>query len=265
MLVRFVSALLLFAAAATAQARDAGEVYTGHSGGRLTIDGEGRVIAVELDNRDLGEEIVAAYEQQIRTWRFEPIVEDGRPVNARARMQLSLLAFRAPDQDGMRLAFEKVQFVDPEPSAPPAVLESMRTAPPRYPANALRAGLGGMVQLAVRVGPDGRPVDVASIRFDLLGDVPRGTSGDVHAAQLQKAASDAAMKWEFPDRAGQVVLMPVRFSPGTGRGWLRTRSIAIDVPEWVTIAMAEDVAIELGESGIARPASPFRLLTPIGG
>lgn len=257
-----LSLLLLLPVAASAA--DAPETYAGFSSGTLTIDETGAVVAADLENGDLGEEILAAYEERIRGWRFEPIVEDGRPVRAQATMQLRLLAFRVPGQDGMRLGFEDVAFVDPATPAPTAA-DFKRMPPPRYPSPSLRAGVGGVVQLTLRVGADGVPTDVAVTKLDLYGgDDDLGGSSARHAQELADAAAGAAERWTLPQSAGQLVTVPVTFRPGTGRGWLRVRSAAVDVPAWVAVATAAQVAVSLDGLG-QRPTRRLQLLTPIDG
>ena len=265
---RLLLALLLLlpvaAPAADAPAADAPETYAGYSSGTLTIDETGAVVAADLENGDLGEEILAAYEERIRGWRFEPIVEDGRPVRAQANMQLRLLAFRVPGQDGMRLGFEDVTFTDGAPvAATPA--DFARMPPPRYPTASLRAGVGAIVRLTLRVGDDGVPTDIAVTEVDLLGDDGDiGRATERHGRELAAAALGAAGKWTLPQSAGQLVTIPVTFRPGTGRGWIRVRSVAMEVPAWVAVATAAQVAVNLDASG-QRPTSRLQLLTPIGG
>ncbi|PJK03973.1 energy transducer TonB [Lysobacteraceae bacterium NML71-0210] len=77
---------------------------------------------------------------------------------------------------------------------------------PRYPRNALRDGIGGVVQLQVDVGPDGVPTSVSLIR----------SSG---SRELDRAASDVVRRWRFQPATenGQPsvgrVTVPIQFTP----------------------------------------------------
>lgn len=100
----------------------------------------------------------------------------------------------------------------PPPTAAPAA--SGRNSPPvpthrpapHYPAQALRAGIGGLVQVRIYVGPDGIPTSVAVVR----------SSG---SRELDRAAQRAARNWRF--QPAQVngepstgdVVVPIQFTP----------------------------------------------------
>ncbi|MGY0504531.1 energy transducer TonB [Luteimonas sp. e5] len=78
---------------------------------------------------------------------------------------------------------------------------------PKYPRSALRAGIGGSVQLQIDVGPDGVPTSVSIVQG----------SGN---RELDRAAIEAARRWRFrPAMAnGQPtvgrVTVPIQFTPG---------------------------------------------------
>ena len=255
---------LLLAVGAVAHAADEPQVYTGYSSGTLTIAEAGAVVDVDLDTDDLGAEIVTAYEQRIRQWRFDPIVEDGQPVRARARMQLRLVAVRVPEQDGMRLGFEKVTFAD-DTQTPARPSDHARMPPPRYPSAALRAGVGAVLELTLRVGADGKATEVAVTGMDLLGEHVGTTNEQArHAQALTDAVLAVADGWTLPGSAGELVTVPVTFRPGMGRQWLRIRSFDVEVPAWVAIAQGEQVTVQL-DAGGQRSSTRLQLLTPIEG
>ncbi|MDO4709984.1 MAG: TonB family protein [Pseudomonadota bacterium] len=88
-------------------------------------------------------------------------------------------------------------------STPPVPI---RQPAPRYPRNALRNGIGGVVQLQVDVGPDGVPTSVSLIR----------SSG---SRELDRAATEAVRRWRFQPATenGQPtvgrVSVPIQFTP----------------------------------------------------
>ena len=52
----------------------------------------------------------------VSDFRFDPVIENGRPVVARARMRLSLVAAEQADKS-LRVSIENVTFPDPEGDA----------------------------------------------------------------------------------------------------------------------------------------------------
>jgi protein TonB len=74
--------------------------------------------------------------------------------------------------------------LDPVPSSGEQ-LQALRSPPPPYPAEAMRNGLSGVVELEIRVGVDGRPLDVRIVR----------SSG--HRVLDQAARRTVLSKWTF--------------------------------------------------------------------
>ena len=83
---RFLALLLLALLAGPAFAK-APPDQVASTTGELVVDAEGRVVSVKLDHKDLGAERMSGFERQIRAWRFEPVIEDGKAVSARAIVQ----------------------------------------------------------------------------------------------------------------------------------------------------------------------------------
>jgi hypothetical protein len=240
------------------------EVYTAATTGELTIDGEGRVVDVSVDHKSLGDEVMRGYEQQMRQWRFEPIIENGQPVRAKAFMSLRLVAIRQPGVDGVRLAFESVQFRDP-PSHDAGQKISNGLAAPRYPSEEVARGIGAQVSLMLRLDDEGRVAEVATQSVDLYGE-DVGTKPSRHAANFIRVSEKVTAGWRIPQYKGQVVTVPVRYHPPGARGerWIRTRSVAVDVPAWVTLEQSEDAVVNLGPGG-SRSSERWKLLTPLDG
>ncbi len=116
---------------------------------------------------------------------------------------------------------EQPRLVETRPAAPPPTLPQAAPAPtpvatsrpepvpgqtpsPRYPAQALRRGESGTVNVRVEIGPDGVPAQVSV----------EGSSGSRH---LDRAAVDAVRRWRFRPAMsnGQPVsgsvIVPIRF------------------------------------------------------
>lgn len=75
-------------------------------------------------------------------------------------------------------------MLDPTPASG-AQLQALRSPPPPYPAEAMRSGLMGVVELEILVGVDGRPLDVRIVR----------SSG--HRVLDQTARRTVLSKWTF--------------------------------------------------------------------
>lgn len=135
-------------------------------------------------------------------FRFEPVRVDGRPVIARTRMRLHLVA--EPVANGqVRVGVEHVGFPEDgeggERTLPPDsyIRGIARRMPVSYPANALRAGISGRVLVALRLAPDGSVIDAVprqSALYTVKG--PQKTLGNA-LATLERGATDAVRRWRF--------------------------------------------------------------------
>jgi hypothetical protein len=254
--------LLLAASPAFAVSPDA-QIYTARAAGSLTIGADGRVLDVELTSEaSLGTGVLEGYEERVRSWQFEPIREDGRPVNAKGLMQLSLVALREKGDDMATFAIRGVQFLDP----PGTESEWPRLAQPSYPANALKAGAGAEVMLLLKLDAQGRVQSAATEHLALLGVATRQAHQANLAAQFRRSAERIAMEWTIsgqPD--GQVVRVPVRYTTDRwARGWAPTAMQPVELPEWAVLELASAQATDLSAGGVAT-AGQFKLLTPLDG
>lgn len=260
------AALLLSAslASAPAAAEEALEMFTARTTGELVIDADGSVAEVRIEPRQLGEDVIAGFENQARQWRFTPIEIDGQPVRARAKMQLGLAIFRQPGVEGLRLAFQEVRFTEADGTPPPRDA-AHQMAPPQYPRDQLQRRVGGRVNLVLRLDAEGKVLDAAAESVLLQGD-EIGQQSARHAKGLGRAAEVAAKRWRIPGIDGGIVRVPVTFNvfPGSSERWVRTEIAPVEVPEWVAAARKADAVEALGDDG--SPSSErFRPVTPIEG
>ena len=263
---RVATALLLLGAwvSAPALAADEPEVYSASTTGEITVDVEGRVTALVLDHKELGADVMRAFEDKVRGWQFEPVLRDGAPVPAKARMTLELLLVRQVGVENLGIAFEDVQFFDPvERKVAEGVSASL--APPRYPEESLRSGIGARVSLVLKLDADGRVIDVAAQEVNLLGE-ESGHQRDRHAREFTRAAVRAASEWRIPGVEGGLVVVPAMFVPQymDGKRWVRTHGVVVDVPAWVVAERASRKALALGSGG-AKPSDQWKLVTPLEG
>ena len=259
--------LMVLAPLAAGQAADI-EMFTAGSAGRLTLDEQGRVVEVELYNQKLGKEILADYAKQIRAWRFEPVLIDGKATPVTGYMGLGLVAFQQKGTDGVRLGVRSVTFTDP----PSMQDDSGQTrfdgdvARPVYPRKAANAGVGATVVLVVKVDQSGAVIDAAAKSVWLLG-TSAGTAANQRAmaGQFARVSEYAAGKWRFANPPeGGMLMVPVAFTiPGADRPrWVRTHPVDIEVPAWVTAATEDPSVRGFAESG-APLSDKFRLLTKL--
>ena len=239
--------------------------YTAYAEGSLTIGADGRVLDVELTSpADLGEGVLAGYEERISSWRFEPIVEGGKPMNVKGLMQLSLVAIRGNRLQGNTFGITDVQFLDPPGSE--SAGKWSRLTPPPYPKDALAGGAGADVMLFLKLDPQGQVLAAAVERIALLGvTTDQGRLGNLEA-QFRRSAERVAKQWNFGGLQGEaVVRVPVRYlPPHYADGWLPTVFRPVAPPEWVLVEQAAGQTVGLNAGGVAL-STQIKLLTPLDG
>lgn len=240
--------------------------YTARAEGSLTIGADGRVLDVDLSsNAYLGKEVMAGYEERIRGWRFEPIVENGQPVNAKGLMQLSLVAERDKGGESAAFGIRRVWFMDP-PGTAPAAADAPRLAQPLYPSSAGKAGIGAELMLVLKLDVQGRVQSAATEKIDLLGAAPRQSNLNSMAVQFRRSAERAAAGWLIPGQSeAGLVRVPVRYTMGQrSSGWAQTTAQKVELPEWAVLELSKAQAKDLSTAGMAT-AEQFKLLTPLDG
>ena len=255
-------ASLLLALAGTAHAADTAR-FTAGVEGRLTIGPEGQVVDVQLRDAEwMGEAVVEGYLQKIREWRFEPVIEDGKAVNASGEMRLRLAALRNDADKTAHFAIEQAWFPDPEQSR--ELPEGMKRQPV-YPADAARNGIGAMVIVVASVDDEGVPQDVAVDYLHLTGRNP-GSHDRRFAGQFAKVTEAAARHWrlEGADARG-LVRIPVKYTPPAfsppRAGWERVYPVALETPDWLADARAGEARVlDLAANGTLA-STKLRLLT----
>ncbi|MCD9027242.1 energy transducer TonB [Luteimonas sp. BDR2-5] len=246
--------------------------------GTVDIDREGRATAHALDQPDkLPPYVISLVERAVPQMRFEPVLVDGAPVLARAKMSLRLVATPAGDGD-MTLAIQSAHFGEEDAEAEGSGVRSSNMRPPRYPTNVVQIGGKGTVYLLVKVARDGSVDDVVAEQVNLTA---LGSARQMESIRnaLAKASVDTARRhWSFiPPSEGEnapkdywVVRVPVEFTlgddsaPGYGEwaGYLpgpKTR------PAWAEPDPPGFSPDALAAGDVQSGQSRFRLLTPLGG
>lgn len=160
--------------------------------GEISIDAEGKVTALDVDPR-VPSAIAANVVRIGRAWRFQPVVVDGRPTAAKARMRLVLAAERVGD--GYHARVDTVSFPAIDEVAAREGFAPGRIVPPTYPPGLDRGGVSGSVSLLMRVGADGHIEDVAAAQSFL--DNVTGNEKTLRKAirMFESEALDAARRW----------------------------------------------------------------------
>lgn len=263
-------------------------IYAMKLEGRIEIGTDGTVLRYEPVT-PVAEPLAARVREAVARFRFEPIVERGKPVTATARMWLNLVATPRADGD-LDVSIEHVGFPSEgfatfDGTGSQWVLGVAERAPLQYPVAAFRADVSGRVVVAVRVGRDGRVLEAlprASAVFDRERDRTNATTLAKGLGALEGAAVDAIRRWRFdvripdgvtPAAEELTVLIPVEWRLEGHRVakdgvWLReTRSAERTLP-WLEPMTANAIPAlsVVGKQGHAGLPSPrLRLLTPVAG
>ncbi len=215
-------ALCFVALAETAGARGVAEIrkQTENSmvaKGSIEITPEGSVSSITFEREEkLPSTIVAFMRDSVMKWRFEPVLVDGVARHARSPINIRVVA-RSMSGDNYEISIRDASFdrYDPEDRSS---VQIVAHKPPRYPMSAVMSGVGGEVFTAVKVGRDGRVVDVETEQVNLY--VAAGESQMKQwRSVLAKASEQAIRTWTFrPPVEGSnvdarywVVIVPISY------------------------------------------------------
>lgn len=189
--------------------------------GTIDINAEGTVSRFEIDHlkkydkgvQDLGQ-------RTVQSWRFEK-TEGGAPgKNISTRFHL-FISGEPIGKDEIALKAGEPFYYAPEFTGITAAMSGKGQnllKPPVYPAQVVRMGVSGTVLLAVKVGADGRVLDVTDLQVNLRN---KGTPKVLERARnllAQTSIKTARQDWTFIAQslpAGKdfgTVIVPVDFS-----------------------------------------------------
>ncbi|MFC5524484.1 energy transducer TonB [Rhodanobacter ginsengisoli] len=189
--------------------------------GSITVAPDGSVKSYVVDQPEqLPSPVIGLIKRSVPTWRFVPVVLDGRPVFAKAAMNLRIVA--KPLGDGKySLGIGSSYFSQPSSSGDPGreTVTARQRRPPNYPPFAVEARVSGTVYLVLRVNRQGMVVDAAAEQVN-LDVVANDTEMKRWRTVLADAALRAARKWTYnPPTSGRdaaapswVIRVPVEFS-----------------------------------------------------
>lgn len=171
---------------------EASMVLSGH----IVIASDGTVKSYEIDNQDkVPAEVLTLVQNATYEWRFEPVVRDGHPVNARAPMSLRIVArHENPDSDSYVARVAGATFGDEDKDGEQISYASH--AAPGYPRSAIDDRVEGTVILLMKIGHDGKVVDVTAEQVN-LGVVGSDPDLRVWRKVLANPSVKAARDWTF--------------------------------------------------------------------
>ena len=163
--------------------------------GEVFIEVDGSVSALQLHREEVLPPAVAKLVRDaVLQWRFEPVMEGGHVVRARAPMSLRVVA-RKLEGDQYDVSLRGVNFYSYE-SGDPKRVSTIDMKPPHYPEQAFLAGASGNVYLLVKIGRDGKVEDAFAEQVNLTflsNEADQRRFRDVFA----KSAVAAARRWRF--------------------------------------------------------------------
>jgi outer membrane biosynthesis protein TonB len=171
-----------------------------------------------------------ALDRRIRSWRFEPITDNGHPVVAHVLFGITLQADTKAGSEDLVVTIGKVDFYNP-PLPPDSSDQTVQVidkavdklmaalTPPHYPARALRSGVGASVDVLFDLDDNGRILAADIGKMDLL--LPYAltqVAAAKYAEDFRNATLLVARNWTFPPNyrttCGKpcLIRIPVRYS-----------------------------------------------------
>lgn len=192
----------------------------------IDIDADGRVEAVEVTGVP-GAGPTRAVVDRIQQWRFEPVVEGGQAVPARAHADIEVHAVDA-GAGRLHLSVGKATFRDP-PGMPerdgrderPRTVVVERVVP-SFPGGRWTRGQEANVMLLVEINPAGGVERLGVWHATFVNGLPqRGRALAMEA--FVESAKSALQQWQFnPDqRASRQVLVPITYRQWREPGWVK--------------------------------------------
>jgi hypothetical protein len=134
--------------------------------GSMDVDDKGTVTSHAIDHPEkLPQGVVQLLDQTLHTFRFEPVLRNGRPRAVRAKMTL-VVAANHVDPDHIAVRVRSALFLESDP--PPGEMISIKQrGVMRYPVEAEAGGVTGTVYVALRIDRTGHVVDAQAEQVNL--------------------------------------------------------------------------------------------------
>lgn len=266
--MKALSLLSLLLPACVAQAATPAPEFQLTTSGEIVIEADGTVRSYALKGKSLGAPVDELVGKSVRSWRFEPVLKDGKPVVAKTVMRLTLQAVPAGEDYVLR-----VSDVDFGGSTAYADVK-----PPKYPPDGIAQRMGARVMLSVKLDAQGNVVDALPYQTSLS----KGGS-EAYVKRMRRmfetASIRAVKQWKFTpgevidgEPIGSTVMVPMQYAITEGsrrtldEQWHRYIPGPITPAPWVdadAVASVETDGLAQGE-GVALD-SRFRLLSDVVG
>ncbi len=174
--------------------------------GTINVEPDGSVSSFTLDQPNrLPTAVVSLVDTSAPRWRFEPVIQGGKPIKAKARMSLHFIA-RKSDDTHYQVSLDAASFGEGQDTThsanetSPAGAEMLRPAhrltSPQYPFDALASGVGGVAYVVLRINRQGTVADAIVEQVNL-----RAVASEVEMARFRTDFAQSALKvarhWTF--------------------------------------------------------------------
>lgn len=180
-------------------------VATLTANGEIRIGPDGQVISHKIEEK-IPASVADAISRNVATWTFEPVLEQGRPVIAVARMHLLVEAVEhSADEVALRLGGvwfgEEIIPID--------------SGAPVYPDSAVRHRVGAVVTMALRLDEEGQVEEAHAYQTSFPKQVDKRLAARLRP-DFERASVRAARKWRFDATrskpGGTTILMPINYT-----------------------------------------------------
>jgi hypothetical protein len=180
--------------------------------GTIGITPQGTVLGYALDHPEkLPSVVVDVIGKTVPSWTFQPVLQDGKPVAAKARMNLRIVA-RPIGGGNFQVAVRSAYFGDHR-----AGMKTMGSQEkPRYPREAMQDRASGTAYVVLRVDRSGHVADAFARQVDM-----RVLADDRELDRLRGLFAQASVKalrqWAFEPAAAsdhqpyRIALVPVSY------------------------------------------------------
>lgn len=163
--------------------------------GEVRIGTEGQVEGFTLDQREkVPADIADFVDRSVQTWRFEPIVREGKPVHAKTLVAIRMVAKSNAEGNDV-ITLESASFGGYDRNSTEQVV-SLKLQPPVFPSAAADMGGRGEVIVIVQVGRDGKVMDVVTEQVNLR---VRGDQQQMNRLRelFARYTANSARRWTF--------------------------------------------------------------------
>ena len=185
--VAFAVALTIGAIGLASAQEAAKPVLELYAKGDIEIAADGHVTDFHITTDDLSPEVGKLVDKTVRGWHFEPVMVDGKAVNAKTTMGIRLSG-TAAQGDSYSLRIKSVYF---------GVLKRAHAKPPDYPGDAARVGLGARVVLYLLVNENGKVVEAVPAQTSLDMRAKDEREAEMWRKRFETASVKAAKSWRY--------------------------------------------------------------------